>query len=315
MSKNSDGASTEGVAVEALPAEAQAFHRRARIVDATVREIAERGYAGTAEEAIAERAGVSTRVFFEMFADKEEALIWAYDAAAAYAIPQILRALRAERSWARGAAAALSTYLAILDCDRAWALACLRDVPAAGERVRAARDALRAPVLDALQGPAPLPGAGGVGVETMLTAIDGIAVDGIRYDPEQPLLARQKELAAFALAPFAGRSNDGDQASSPTVRRSTETEEIEGLLDRGEAGEAALELVVREAASLRDGPSLWRVIAAVQLRRDRGQDVGGRAEELALDALGEAWFFGLELGDDDEPRGVLCGAQKKERGR
>ena len=314
MSKNSDGASTEGVAVGALPEEAQAFHLRARIVDAAVREIAERGYAGTAEEAIAARAGVSPRAFFELFADKEEALIWAYDAAAAYAIPQILRALRAERSWARGAAAALGTYLAILDCDRAWALACLRDVPAAGERVRAARDAVRAPVLQALQGPAAQPAAGGVGVETMLTAIDAITVDGLRNDPEQPLLARQKELAAFALAPFAGRSNDGDQAAPPTVRRSTETEEIERLLDRGAGGEAALELVVREAASLRDGPSLWRVIAAVQRRRDAGEDVGGSAEKLALAALGEAWFFGLALPDQDGAEYVLCGAQKKERG-
>jgi AcrR family transcriptional regulator len=315
MSKNSDGASTEGVAVEALPEEAQAFHLRARIVDAAVREIAERGYAGATTEAIAERAGVSRRAFYDMFADKEEALIWAYDAAAAYAIPQILRALRAERSWARGAAAALSTYLAILDCDRAWALACLRDVPAAGERVRAARDAVRAPVLDALQCPSALPAAGGVGVETMLTAIDAITVDGIRYDPEQPLLARQRELAAFALAPFAGRSNDGGEAAAPTVRRSTTTKEIETLLDRGAAGEAALELVVREAASLRDGPSLWRVIAAVQRRRDADQEVDGRAEALALEALGEAWFFGLPLGVREADSGVLCGAQKKERGR
>jgi len=299
MSKNRDGASTDEVAVEALPEEAQAFHRRARIVDAAVREIAERGYAGAAEEAIAERAGVTPRAFFELFADKEEALIWAYDAAAAYAIPQILRAIHAERSWARGATAALTTYLAILDCDRAWALACLRDVPAAGERVRAARDAVRAPVLDALQGPGALPAAGGVGVETMLTAIDAITVDGLRHDPEQPLLARREELAAFALAPFAGRSHDGGEAAGPAVRRSMEPEEIERLLDRGEAGEAALELVVREAASLRDGPSLWRVIAAVQRRRDAGEDVGGRADELALSALGEAWFFGLALDDDD----------------
>jgi hypothetical protein len=149
----------------------------------------------------------------------------------------------------------------------------------------------------------------------MLTAIDAITVDGIRYDPEQPLLARQKELAAFALAPFAGRTNDGDQAAQPTVRRSTETEEIERLLDRGAGGEAALELVVREAASLRDGPSLWRVIAAVQCRREAGQEVGGRAEELALESLGEAWFFGLALEGHDDVGHALCGAQKKERGR
>jgi AcrR family transcriptional regulator len=296
MLKNSDGASTEEVAVEGLPREAQAFHRRARIVDAAVREIAERGYGAAAVTDIADRAGVSRRVFYETFASKEEALIWAYDAAAAYAIPQILRALRAERSWARGAAAALSTYLAILDCDRAWALACLRDVPAAGERARAARDALRAPVLEALQGLTALPTAGGVGVETVLTAIDAITVDGLRHDPDQSLLARQAELAALALAPFAGRSADITPAKPPTVRQPTDLERIEALLDQGEAGEDALELVVREAASLRDGATLWSVIAAVQRRRAVGDGpVAERAEQQALAALDEAWFFGLSL--------------------
>ena len=108
------------------------------------------------------------------------------------------------------------------------------------------------------------------------------------------------------------------EAAPPTVRRSTEAEEIERLLDRGAGGEAALELVVREAASLRDGPSLWRVIAAVQRRRARAGTCGGRAEELALDALGEAWFFGLaprRVRDGGVSQFVSVGAQKKERGR
>ena len=141
MSTNTCGASNEAVELDALPVQAQAFHRRARIVDAAVREIAEHGYEQAAVRAIAERAGVSLRAFYSTFDGKEDALIWAYDVAAAYAIPQILRAIQAERDWERGAAAALGAYLAILDCDRDWAVACLRDVPAAGERVRAARDA------------------------------------------------------------------------------------------------------------------------------------------------------------------------------
>ncbi len=313
MLKNSDVASTEEVAVEGLPREAQAFHRRARIVDAAVREIAERGYGAAAVTDIADRAGVSRRVFYETFASKEEALIWAYDAAAAYAIPQILRALRAERSSARGAAAALGTYLAILDCDRAWALACLRDVPAAGERARAARDALRAPVLEALQGLTALPSAGRVGVETVLTAIDAITVDGLRHDPGQSLLARQTELAALALAPFAGRSGDITPAKPPAVlRQPTDPERIEVLLEQGEAGEEALELVVREAASLRDGATLWSVIAAVQRRRVAGDGlVAERAEEQALVALDEAWFFGLSLGTPDGDVSDVPGTPKE----
>jgi AcrR family transcriptional regulator len=268
MSRNSDVVSTAAVELEALPPEAQAFHRRARIVDAAVREIAERGYDQVTEEAIAERAGVTSRVFHDTFSGKEEALMWAYDVAAAYAIPQILQALRAEADWARGAAAALTTYLAILDCDRAWALVCLRDVPAAGRRVRTARDVVRAPVLDALATREALPSAGGVDIEMVVTAIDGIAIDGLRYEPDQPLLARRQELATFALAPFSDMPPPADvQAAERHAPLSTEA--LEALLD-AEGGDEQLEVLVREAAVRRDGPTLWRVVAGVQRRRAAG---------------------------------------------
>jgi AcrR family transcriptional regulator len=303
MSTNTCGVSKEAVELDALPVEAQAFHRRARIVDATVREIAEHGYEQAAVRAIAERAGVSLRAFYSTFDGKEDALIWAYDVAAAYAIPQILRALQAERDWERGAAAALGAYLAILDCDRDWAVACLRDVPAAGARVRAARDAVRAPVLKALetQGTQPAP----VGVATMLTAIDAITVDGLRHAPDQPLLARKRELTAFALAPFVDAPDAVVPRAAPAIRPSSPADEVEALLDEDPptagGAAAALELVVREAASMRDGPTLWRVIVAVRRRRDSiGEALGDRLEQLALDALGRAWFFGLALDQPEE---------------
>ncbi|HEX5925267.1 MAG TPA: TetR family transcriptional regulator [Baekduia sp.] len=295
MSTNTCGVSNEAVELDALPVQAQAFHRRARIVDAAVREIAEHGFEQAAVRAIAERAGVSLRAFYSTFDGKEDALIWAYDVAAAYAIPQILRAIQAERDWERGAAAALGAYLAILDCDRDWAVACLRDVPAAGERVRAARDAVRAPILKALETQGAAPAA--VGVGTILTAIDAITVDGLRHAPDQPLLARKRELTAFALAPFVDAPDAVAPRAAPSIRPSSPAEEIEGLLDDGPTGVGALELVVQEAASMRDGPTLWRVIVAVQRRRaGTGDDI----ERLALDALGRAWFFGLALDQPDE---------------
>lgn len=297
MSGNSDVASIDATELEALPDEAQAFHRRARIVDAAVREFAEHGYDQVAEEAIAQRAGVTRRVFFDIFAGKEEALLWAYDVAAAYAVPQILRALRAEQQWERGAAAALTTYLAILDCDRAWALVCLRDVPAAGRRARAARDILRAPIVDALATRPPLPGAGGVDIETMLTAIDAIAIDGLRHDPDQSLLERREELAAFALAPFSDAPAP-PEVEAVAVHASLSDETVEALLDAED--DEQLEVLVREAVVRRDGPSLWRVVAGVHRRRAAGARAGRTAERLALQALDGAWFFGLELEHEDD---------------
>ena len=63
MAQRDGGVSDGVVALADMPVAAQAFHRRARIVDATVREIAERGYAHATEADIADRAGVSEPIF------------------------------------------------------------------------------------------------------------------------------------------------------------------------------------------------------------------------------------------------------------
>jgi AcrR family transcriptional regulator len=297
------------VVLEALPAEAQAFHRRARIVDAAVREIAEHGYGSVTVAGIAERAGVSRRVFYATFEDKQDVLIWAYDAAAAYAIPQILDALAADRDCVRAAAMALGTYLTILDCDREWALACLRDVPAAGERARAARDAVRAPVLRALEAQVAAQTVG-VGIDTVLTAIDAVTIDCLRNDPEQSLLDRQEELTALALASFT----DEPEALAPSVAPLQESpfggDELDRLLGAGAVAEADLERLVREAAAQRDGPALWRVVVALEERRAAGQPVPERAQRIALDALDEAWFFGLVLDPGRAPADAVVSPEE-----
>lgn len=294
MSRNSDVASRVTVVeLEALPPEAQAFHRRARIVDAAVREIAEHGYGAVTVDGIAERAGVSRRVFYSTFEDKQDALIWAYDAAAAYAIPQILDALAADRDWVRGAATALGTYLTILDCDREWALACLRDVPAAGERARAVRDAVRAPILRALQAQISAEAPPGVGIETVLTAIDAVTIDCLRHDPDRSLLERQEELTALALASFTDEPAALEPTAAPLAESPFGGDELDRLLAAGDEAEDDLERLVQEAAAQRDGPALWRVVVALAQRRAAGLPVPAQAEQLALAALDEAWFFGL----------------------
>ena len=80
-------------------------------------------------------------------------------------------------------------------------------------------------------------------------------------------------------------------------------DEIEALLDAGGGGED-LELLVREAVGLRDGPTLWHVISV--LRRRGASDVPGlrRAEQIALDGLGDAWFFGLPLAEPGDGSAV-----------
>ncbi len=172
--------------------------------------------------------------------------------------------------------------------------------------MRVARDAVRAPLLAALEERIASSATAGVGVDTVVAALDAIAVDGLRHRPEQPLWERRQELASFALAPFA----DGAPSVSTDVAAVSEPPDrglIEALVAEGSAGRAELELLVRAAIARRDGPTLWQ--AVVQLQRRRA--AGGTAEDdeliaEALDALGDAWFFGLPIAEPggETPTGI-----------
>lgn len=296
MSRNVRVAPTDAADLAALPQQAQDFRRRARIVDAAVREVAEHGYGQVTVASIAERAGVSRRAFYTTFPSKQDALIWAYDVAAAYAMPQILHALRAERDCARGTAAALATYLAILDCDHAWALACLRDIPAAGERARVARDTVRAPLLAALQERVARKPRTVVGVNTVVAAVDAIAVDGLRHRPEQPLWERRQELATFALAPFV-EDAQAVSVDAAAISKLPDRGQIAALVAEGPRGRIELELLVRAAIARRDGPTLWQVVVQVQRHGAGASLLDDNLVAEVLDALDDAWFFGLPIAE------------------
>jgi AcrR family transcriptional regulator len=301
VSRNVDGASIDVEQLPELPSQATEFWRRARIVDAAVREVAEHGYDQATVASIAERAGVSDESFYDAFGSKEEALIWAYDAAVAYAMPQILRAFRTERDWRQATADALATYLAILDCDHDWALVCLRELPEAGERARAVRDAVRAPIMEALRERITHESDDGVGVDTVLAGLDAMVVDRLRHRPGKPLSARCRELTSYALAPFAQEPPEAVLAGDATaVDPSAEHERIEALLDGGPDARADFELLVQGAVARRDGPTLWHVSVAMAERRAAGAPVPEPIARQALEGLRDAWFFGLPV--EAQPR-------------
>jgi AcrR family transcriptional regulator len=296
VSRNVDGASIDVEQLPELPSQATEFWRRAQIVDAAVREVAERGYGQATVASIAERAGLPDECFYDAFGGKEDVLIWAYDAAVAYAMPQILRAIRTERDWQQATADAVATYLAILDCDHDWALVCLRELPAAGERARAARDAVRAPSMEALRDRIGQEPGDGAGVDTVLAGLDAMVVDRLCHRPGKPLWARRRELTSFALAPFAQeRVPDVVESDAATPGPPADCERIELLLDRGPDAQADFELLVQGAVARRDGPTLWHVSVAMAERRAAGAPVPEPIARQALEGLRDAWFFGLPV--------------------
>jgi AcrR family transcriptional regulator len=71
----------EGRGGEGARQRAVAFQQRQRLLDATEQLLAERGCAGTTIERIAKRAKVSSVTFYDLFADKEEVFLAAFERA------------------------------------------------------------------------------------------------------------------------------------------------------------------------------------------------------------------------------------------
>ncbi|MBJ7330277.1 MAG: TetR/AcrR family transcriptional regulator [Solirubrobacteraceae bacterium] len=61
-----------------IPREEIELQQRARIITATAQHVVEHGYTNTKPREIATRAGVSTRTFYDLYADKEAAFFAAY---------------------------------------------------------------------------------------------------------------------------------------------------------------------------------------------------------------------------------------------
>jgi hypothetical protein len=75
---------------------------------------------------------------------------------------------------------------------------------------------------------------------------------------------------------------------------------VDALVAEGPRGRAELELLVRAAIARRDGPTLWQVVVRLQRRGAGASLVDDNLVAEALDALGDAWFFGLPIAEPAE---------------
>jgi AcrR family transcriptional regulator len=125
-----------------LPPEVVARSQRDRLLEATMRIVADKGYAATTVTDLTREAGISRTTFYELFEDKEACFLAAYDNAVDVLVRRISVAYEAQERWPDRARAGLETLLAALAADPAQARLALVDVAAAGpaaqRRLRAA---------------------------------------------------------------------------------------------------------------------------------------------------------------------------------
>jgi AcrR family transcriptional regulator len=125
--------------------------QRARMLDAMIHAVAEKGYAHVAVADVIERAGVSRKTFYEQFANKEDCFLAAYDTGVDRLLAAIDDALAGlAPDWLAAARRAVEVYLAGMAASPAFARAFLIEALGAGPEALARRDVVQGRFADQL---------------------------------------------------------------------------------------------------------------------------------------------------------------------
>jgi AcrR family transcriptional regulator len=204
--------------------------QRSRLLTALFEVSAERGAANVAVAHIVERAGVSRRTFYELFADREECFLAGFDEALARASRFALADSDPSAGWAERCRTTLTGLLAFLDAERGAGQLLVVGSLGAGPRVLLRRQSVLAQIITVVdrgrdetksgRGLPPLTAEGVVGgalsvvYARLLAASDG-EPDGAR----ESLLGLTGPLMAMIVLPYLGPVAARGELARPVPKR------------------------------------------------------------------------------------------------
>jgi len=109
--------------------------QRSRMLAAAVEAVEDVGYARMTVAQVIGRARVSRKTFYDVFADREDCFLAAFEQALSQARMIAQEAYEHEASWREGVRAALARLLMLMDEEPALAKLCVVEALGAGERV------------------------------------------------------------------------------------------------------------------------------------------------------------------------------------
>jgi AcrR family transcriptional regulator len=116
----------------ALSREVMARHQRDRILAAAGEVIAKRGYNSTTVDHIVSAAGIGVGTFYELFENKEDCFLQAYEQIVSEGRDQISKSIDRERSWPEQAGTALAMLLRLISARPLDARLALVEIQTAG---------------------------------------------------------------------------------------------------------------------------------------------------------------------------------------
>ena len=123
-----------------MPATVVSRVQRERLLEAMVAVSAESGYQEASVERVLAQAGVSRRTFYDLFEDREDCFIAAYDEIMTHVLTLIVETLAQPSSGEPGIKRALDVFFRFCIDEPDAARVCVVEVLAAGPRARERRD-------------------------------------------------------------------------------------------------------------------------------------------------------------------------------
>jgi AcrR family transcriptional regulator len=193
--------------------------QRTRLLDAAFAVVAEDGYRRMTARSVSGRAGVSNKTFYDLFSDREDCFLAAFDHAVDEFAAVVLPAWEGEGRWDARIRAGLGALLGFLDGESALRRLVFVEALGAGPRVLERR----AQILDVLQG-AVDQGRAGAKAGRELPPLTAEGVVGAAFSvvharllerrPE-PLVGLLDELMAMIVLPYLGSGAARSERTRP----------------------------------------------------------------------------------------------------
>jgi AcrR family transcriptional regulator len=215
--------------------------QRGRMLAAAVDAVDEVGYAGMTVAQVIGRARVSRKTFYDVFADREDCFLAAFEQALGQGRELLHEAYAAEGSWSEGVRTALARLLGTMDEEPALTRLVVVEALAAGERVLERRAAAFAELAAAIDRGRSEPGAldpPEVTAEGVVGAVFAVLHARVLEGGDRPLTELLGPLMSMIVLPYLGADAAERELRRPTPepsrsrgrrRRSRRGDPLEGL--------------------------------------------------------------------------------------
>ena len=203
--------------------------QRGRLLAAALEVVSEVGYAGMSMARVTSRAGVSRGVFYDLFEDREDCFLAAFDDAVARIAAVAQPAYERERGWREQVRAGLSSVLECIGDEPGLGSLLIVDALSAGPRVlqRRARcletlttivDQGRLEVKRGRESLAADPGRSVLTAEGVLGAVLSVLHARLLEHNDGPLVELCNELMALIVLPYLGSAAARKELARPLPR-------------------------------------------------------------------------------------------------